>query len=185
MGLGNPGGKYAHTYHNIGFQTLDRLVSKYSTRKINHDSGELWTVAEGPCDYLGKPGQFMNRSGEVVSEWADQYDWNPQSLLIIYDDFSLNVGSIRIRPGGSAGGHNGLSDILKRMGTNEIPRIRVGIGPVSPGGDPAEFVLSKIISPDRDIFRDIFREFPTIIETIAEDGIKKAMNRWNGVNWDE
>lgn len=181
VGLGNPGSKYSHTYHNVGFLALDRLISTYDhDSPLDHD-GDLYPVNDGPASYLGKPGLYVNRSGEVVKQWVDEYDLVPESLLIVYDDFSLDVGQLRVRPSGSPGGHNGMKDIINRLGTKEIPRVRIGIGPVSPGGDPAEFVLSKITDNDRKIFRDIFTQFPTLVEEVAEDGINTAMNQWNGV----
>mgnify|MGYP006423396621 CR=1 FL=1 len=183
IGLGNPGSQYAQTYHNVGFQAIDQLASSYSYTEASRDGGELFEINEGPASYLGKPGKMMNRSGQVVSSWADDLGWSPSSLLIIYDDFSLDVGTIRLRPSGSAGGHNGLADIIGKLETPEIPRLRLGIGPVSPGGDPTEFVLSRIISDDRAVFRKIFRQLPDIIEHIVEEGIQSAMNRWNGEDW--
>jgi len=184
IGLGNPGSQYSQTYHNVGFQAIDRLASSYSHRKVSRSDGELFELKEAPASYLGKPGKMMNRSGQVVSSWTHEFDWSPSSLLIIYDDFSLDVGSIRIRPAGSAGGHNGLGGIIEKLGTAEIPRLRLGIGPVSPGGDPTEFVLSRIISDDRAVFRKIFHQLPAMINDIAEKGIQSAMNRWNGEDWD-
>lgn len=184
VGLGNPGGEYSGTYHNIGFQVVDYLLSTYDHDSPINSNGQLYPMTGGPVNYMGKPGLYVNRSGEVVSQWARDHDWEPEEVLVVYDDFSLDVGELRVKPSGSAGGHNGLADVISRLGTNSVPRVRVGIGPVSPGGDPAEFVLSKMTNDDRRIFRDIFREFPKIVETIVEDGFDEAMNQWNGADFD-
>jgi PTH1 family peptidyl-tRNA hydrolase len=185
VGLGNPGGEYARTYHNIGFMVVDHLASTYSHDAPERNGGELYPLNDGPVDYLGKPGRYVNRSGEVVADWSEIHDWSPEEVLVVYDDFSLDVGELRVKPSGSAGGHNGMKDVIDRLGTNQIPRVRVGIGPVSPGGDPAEFVLSQITRNDHEIFRHIFAEFPTLLDTVVADGFQEAMNRYNGTDFDE
>lgn len=127
----------------------------------------------------------MNESGTILEKWADDFQLSPDEFLIVYDDFSLDRGTIRIRPSGSPGGHNGMKDIINRLGTNNIPRIRIGIGPVPTNETPSDFVLSSVHPDDRPIFKRVLSEIPDIIETICEDGIEESMNRWNGVNFNE
>ena len=124
VGLGNPGKAYASTRHNIGYRVIDVLKK------------EKWDAMD-----LLKPMEFMNSSGGPVQERTRRNGYTPQDILVICDDFMLPLGSLRLRLGGSSGGHNGLDSILNTFGTQEVPRLRLGIGPVSPQEDPADFVL--------------------------------------------
>ena len=143
-GLGNPGSKYEKTRHNVGFQVIDRLASKYhidmNTKKHKAICGT--GVIEGVKVLLVKPQTFMNLSGESIREVVDFYKVDPETeFLVIYDDISLAPGHLRIRKKGSAGGHNGIKNIILHLGTQVFPRVRVGVGEKPEGYDLADYVL--------------------------------------------
>lgn len=187
VGLGNPGGKYSSTYHNLGFRAVDTYLKKFETVSTqNDDSGKLFELSgDAPVQFAGKPGKFVNRSGEVVKEWTAKLELDPQQLLVIYDDFELDLGRIRLRKQGSAGGHNGLKDIIEKLNTRKIPRLRVGIGPLPTNSSPRDFVLAKITRDDRRVFSEIYKKLPKIVGNLAERGFETAMDRWNGVDFSE
>ncbi len=122
----------------------------------------------------------MNESGDVLQQWVQSLDLTPQSLLVIYDDFSLDVGSIRLRPSGSDGGHRGLGSIIDRLGTKEIPRLRIGIGPIPSSEDPADFVLSAMTDEDRQHLHSVTQRVPKVLRDMERGGFDRAMNEWNG-----
>ncbi|MFB6346126.1 MAG: aminoacyl-tRNA hydrolase [bacterium] len=179
-GLGNPGYEYRDSYHNVGYQAIDSLIRDHSYSKTTRRPGTIYEGENGPLDYLGKPDCYVNQSGGVLKQWVDALDLSPDSLLVIYDDFSLDVGDIRIRPSGSAGGHNGMKSIIEALQTKTIPRIRIGIGPLPDGVDPAEFVLSPIQDTEQTTYQRIYQALPEILRVLAEDGFNRAMDRWNG-----
>jgi len=149
IGLGNPGRKYRDTRHNVGFMVVGELVGRLGlSAGRSAFEGELHdarptTQGESRRVALFQPMTFMNRSGRAVSELVRFYKAEPNDLLVVYDDLALPVGALRARPGGSAGGHNGLKDIIQALGTQDVPRLRVGIG--SPPGrmDSADYVLQR------------------------------------------
>lgn len=179
-GLGNPGYEYRGSYHNVGYQTIDRLLRAYDHRESSTRPGTLYEFESAPVPRGGKPDCYVNQSGGLIKAWSEKLDLDPSSILVVYDDFSLDVGKIRVRPGGSAGGHNGVKSIIDELGSNDLPRIRIGIGPIPDGADPADFVLSPIQESEQPIFQNIFDTVPDILDVIVEDGINRAMNRWNG-----
>ena len=144
-GLGNPSKTYEGTRHNIGFTMIDAIGEKYdidvTTKKHKAFVGR--GIIDGMRVILAKPQTYMNLSGESVREIADFYKIEPENIIIIYDDISLDVGQLRIRKKGSAGGHNGIKNIIAHLGTQEFPRIKVGIGNKPEGWDLADYVLSK------------------------------------------
>ena len=145
VGLGNPGPEYANTRHNVGFGALDLLATRLSAepsalKAAGQRLGDFYR-APGSAFALLWPTTFMNLSGGAVAAAARQLESDPASILVITDDFNLPLGAIRIRSGGSAGGHNGLTSIESALGTQEYPRLRIGIG--SPRGDTVDFVLSR------------------------------------------
>lgn len=179
-GLGNPGFDYRDSYHNVGYQSIDRLLREYDHQKTSRKPGTVYDVRSGPVGWLAKPDCYVNESGGVLKAWVESLDIPPEAIFVIYDDFSLRIGEIRVRPGGSAGGHNGMKSIINALGTNSIPRVRIGIGPLPDGVDPADFVLSPIRDSDQSIFDRIFRNLPDVLRTVSEEGFDAAMNEWNG-----
>ena len=185
VGLGNPGSKYKNTYHNLGFWAVDSLLSHYNPSVLNSDDGELYSFTDAPLEYAAKPGKYMNRSGEAVAGWAERLELELPDFLIIYDDLDLEVGKIRIRPSGSAGGHNGLQDIIDSLQSDRIPRLRIGIGPLPTNASGRDFVLSPINEKERKIYARIMENIPEVIEDISSGGLEEAMDNWNGVDFSE
>jgi PTH1 family peptidyl-tRNA hydrolase len=179
VGLGNPGAKYNATRHNAGFMVVDQLTaSTTGNSRERFQAAILETPYEDETLVFVKPLTFMNNSGLAVSQAARWYKTRPDRILIIYDDLDLPFGSIRIRGQGSAGGHNGLASVIDQMGTNAIPRLRVGIGrPTS--GTTVNYVLSRFSSSERE-------DFPRIVDVASEaamawlrEGLEPAMNTYN------
>ena len=168
VGLGNPGAQYLHTRHNAGFLAIDYICNKYNARvnKSEHKGlcGEA-TIA-GKRVLLVKPQTFMNLSGECVRAVLDFYKISPDNLIIIYDDISLDVGRLRVRRDGSAGGHNGIKSILEHLGTKTFPRIKVGVGQKPhPDYDLASWVLSEFKD---DELKALEGTFPTVCEGLEK-----------------
>lgn len=181
-GLGNPGKEYVNTRHNAGFMAIDELASKYG---INVDDkkhkGLIGKgVIEGQKVVLVKPQTFMNNSGECLREVCDYYKIDIETeLLVIYDDITLDVGGIRIRKHGSAGGHNGIKSIIAHLGTQEFRRIRVGIGEKPPRMDLADWVLGHFPKESTDDLSDAYKDVLDAVKLIIEDKIDEAMNMYN------
>src|SRR3989344_3413267 len=161
-GLGNPGKTYAATRLNIGYRVIDALKA------------DKWDGLE-----LFKPSGFMNSSGGPVSESARRSGCSPQQILVVCDDFALPLGSLRLRAKGSSGGHNGLDSILQMLGTEEVPRLRIGIGPVPSGADPADFVLTAFKRNEKPLVQEIVDRAAEAVKTIAEKGFETAMTAFN------
>ena len=182
VGLGNPTDKYKGTRHNIGFMALDRLADAYGITVRDHKFKALTGSGfiGGHKVLLVKPLTFMNLSGESVRQAADYYHIDPEDILVIYDDISLEPGLLRIRKKGSAGGHNGMKSLIRHLGCDTFPRIRVGIGGERhPDMDLADYVLGRIDEKDRE---DIDRALENAVEAsalFAEDELDTAMNRYS------
>ena len=183
VGLGNPGLNYARTRHNVGFRAVDALAEKLGV-KIDRARFRGLTAqasAGGEKLLLLKPQTFMNLSGEAVGEAARFYKLPPERVLVISDDVSLPVGKLRIRKGGSAGGHNGLKSIIQHLGTDQFPRIKVGVGQKPhPDYDMADWVLSKFAGEDLKTITEAIRKAADAVECLIQEGPDKAMNRFNG-----
>jgi len=180
FGLGNPGRQYAGTRHNAGFMVLERLANRHALSGVKqkfHSAVLDGRIADTRC-MLFEPQTYMNRSGLAVAEAAKFYSLEPSELLIVVDDVSLPCGTIRLRAEGSAGGHNGLSDIEKALGTRQYPRLRIGID--SPGrASQVDYVLGKF-SPDQQKAIDpALDDACDAIETWLREGIDKAMSLYN------
>ena len=182
VGLGNPGAKYESTRHNMGWLALDSLMEreKFTLNKLRF---KAWT---GMLDYKGhkilvmKPQTYMNLSGESVGEAARFYKVPADHVLVISDDVSLPVGKLRIRQSGSAGGHNGLKNIILHLGTDAFPRIKVGVGSPRPGEhDMVDWVMGKPMGEDRTAVEDALDRAGDAAETLITEGIDRAMNRFN------
>ena len=180
VGLGNPGDRYASTRHNIGFMALDRIAQAYGIAvgkkgfQSLHGSGKV-----GECKViLVKPQTFMNRSGEAVGEVAAYFRISPCDMLVIYDDIDLPFGRLRVRGGGGSGGQRGMASIISTLGTDEFPRVRVGIGRPE-GGDVSGYVLSAFNSDERKVLDTVVGRVADAVETFCVSGVIEAMDRFN------
>ena len=181
IGLGNPGIKYAGTRHNIGFDAVTAIADKYNLKLNNKKFKGLYAdcYVGGEKVILVQPQTFMNLSGECVREVADFYKLNPDEIIIICDDINLDTGRIRIRKKGSAGGHNGLKNIILHLGTEEFPRIRVGAGEKPSDWDQVDFVLGRFPKDEEPIIREALSNVVSAVEAWVTDGIDTAMNKYN------
>ena len=182
VGLGNPGSKYESTRHNMGWLALDSLMEKESF-KLTKLRFKAWTgilERNGNKILVMKPQTYMNLSGESVGEAARFYKIPADHVLVISDDVSLPAGKLRIRGGGSAGGHNGLKNIIQHLGTDRFPRIKVGVGSPRPGEhDMVNWVMGKPMGEDRTAVEDALDRAGEAAKTLITEGIDRAMNRFN------
>ncbi len=181
VGLGNPGKKYEKTRHNIGFELVERLAAAWAAQPPRvRNKGEVAEATFGPEKLLlVKPQTFMNLSGESVQPLRDFHKIDNRDILVVCDDLSLAVGQLRLRASGSSGGQKGLADILTRLGTQEVPRLRIGIGATPSGWDAADYVLSRYNSEDRVEVDIALVRAQEAIEFWVCEGIDKAMSRFN------
>lgn len=182
VGLGNPGAQYAKTRHNAGFMAVDRLADRHARgavvrARFNADCVEA-SIAATKC-LLVKPMTYMNLSGQSVLAALQFYKAPLADMLVLTDDLALPVGTIRLRPSGGAGGHNGLSDIERRLGTGEYARCRIGIGPKPPMFDQAAFVLSRFAEEEGGALESSIDAAADAAEVFVASGIDTAMNRFN------
>jgi len=181
VGLGNPGEEYDNTYHNLGFLAIDRLAAAQGIRVTRAEGKAITGVGRiaGIDVVLAKPQTYMNLSGGSVKELLAKYTLPVDRLLLIYDELALDWGSMRIRPKGSAGGHNGVSSIIRSVGTEEIARIRLGIRPERPVKEMKSYVLAKIRRAQLETLDPLLDEVVTAVESIITGGVEKAMARFN------
>lgn len=181
VGLGNPGNKYAGTRHNIGFSAItylsDHLRISLNQNKHKAIFGTGYIGSEKVI--LAMPQTFMNLSGESVRPLADFFKIPASNILVIFDDISLDVGQLRIRKKGSAGGHNGIKSIIQHLGTEEFPRIKIGVGEKPQGWDLADHVLARFPADQEETVRQSLLDTTCACEKIIEDGIEAAMNIYN------
>ena len=181
-GLGNPGNEYQMTRHNIGFEVIDYLAEQYNVKvnKLKFKSLYGETNLGGEKVYLVKPQTYMNLSGEAIREFCAFYKIPSENVIIINDDISLEAGKVRIRRKGSAGGHNGLKSIIYQLGTDEFPRIKMGVGaPKHEGYDLADYVLGRFTKDEIPILEDaIIRASKAAVEIVRE-GVDSAMNKYS------
>lgn len=180
-GLGNPSKTYEGTRHNVGFSMIDALADAFqidvTTKKHKAIVGR--GVIEGMKVILAKPQTYMNLSGESIREIADFYKIDPENMIIIYDDISLDVGRLRIRKKGSAGGHNGIKNIIAHLGTDVFLRIKVGVGEKPQGWDLADYVLSKYSKEEQQALREASDNVIGAVKLMVMDNIDAAMNQYN------
>lgn len=181
-GLGNPGKKYEGTRHNIGYQVVDELAGQHGIRIM--ESRFRGLVGKGVIGdekvLLLKPITYMNLSGESIGEAARFYKIDETSqLVVISDDISLGVGQLRIRKKGSAGGHNGLKNIIAHLGHEEFMRIKIGVGDKPAGGDLVDYVLGSFSKAEQELLSETKKNAVLAVETIITDGVDKAMNLYN------
>ena len=181
--LGNYGQKYENTRHNIGFMAADRLVEKRELRCNRLRFRALTEVIDfgGARVLLMKPQTYMNLSGEAVGEAARFYKIAPDHVVVISDDISLPLGRIRVRAGGSAGGHNGLKNIIAHLGTDAFPRVKVGVGaPENPEHDIVDWVVGSFSAPEKKVIDEALDKALAAAECIIEKSVAEAQNRYNG-----
>ena len=182
VGLGNPGRKYAGTRHNIGFNVVTRIADDYnmSFNIKEHKALCAKGFIAGQKVLLAMPQTYMNLSGESVGALVNYYKIDPEDeLLIIYDDVSMDVGRLRLRKKGSAGGHNGIKSIISHLGTNVFPRMKVGVGAKPEGWDLADHVLARFSNEDNEKMRDMLGSGCEACKDFICFGIEEAMNRHN------
>ncbi len=181
-GLGNPGREYAGTRHNIGFGVITRISDKYRIPLASKEHKAVCGkgLIGGEKVILAQPQTFMNLSGECIRSFTDYYKIDPEDIIVAYDDISLEVGQIRVRQKGSAGGHNGIKDIIKHLGTNEFPRVKVGVGGKPEGGDLVRHVLGRFSKGDEKIIGEVLDFAVEAVEAIVSEGVDAAMNSFNG-----
>ncbi len=198
VGLGNPGSEYERTRHNIGFMAIDRLATSWSI-SLGKEKRFYGLFGEGRLSSrlassgkirLLKPTTYMNISGQSVRACADWFKGNPENILVVYDDMDLPLGKLRLRPSGSAGGHNGMKSIISHLGTQNFPRLRLGIGR---GGkddgdiaiaskanqNVANHVLGGFSATETKILPEIFNLAESTVTSILADGLEKAMSLYN------
>ncbi len=181
-GLGNPGVAYENTRHNAGFLAIDALEKKYSFTPNEHKFNAVCNraVIGGKSCLIMRPQTFMNKSGEAISDAMDFYEIDPENIIVIYDDISLDVGAMRIRRKGSAGGHNGMKSIIALCGTQDFPRVKIGIGAKPhPDYDLADWVLSRFSDEDMKKLSEVFNHTAEAVELIIKGETGEAMNRFN------
>ena len=182
VGLGNPGKQYENTRHNVGFNVIDILADEYgiSVTKMKHKA----LIGEGRVGtekvVLVKPVTYMNLSGESLAEIYNFYKVETSNIVVIYDDIDLDVGKIRIRKKGSGGTHNGMRSIIKCLGANDFPRVRVGVSKPKPGQDLADFVLSRFRKEESDDVELGLEKAAKAVDVMIRDNIDLAMNKYNG-----
>ena len=181
-GLGNPTQQYDHTRHNIGFDTITYLADRYhitmNTKKFQAICGT--GVIEGQKVLLLKPQTYMNLSGEAVGAAARFYKIPPEHILVVSDDIDLPVGKLRLRAFGSAGGHNGLKNIIQHLGSDRFPRIKVGVGsPKQAGYEVVDWVIGMPVGEEQKTLLDALDRAAQAIPAVITQGMDKAMNRFN------
>lgn len=182
VGLGNPGLDYRNTRHNVGFRVIETMADKYGIRTDfeKHKAVCGNGIADGNKVILAMPQTFMNLSGESVRQLVDYYKIDvEEELIVVYDDIYLDPGQIRIRKSGSAGGHNGMKNIIQHLGTDKFMRVRVGVGEKPKEYDLAKYVLGHFNEEDQKKMNESFVKTGEAIVTIMNEGIDSAMNKYN------
>jgi PTH1 family peptidyl-tRNA hydrolase len=179
VGLGNPGAEYERTRHNIGFKVVDSLAAELGlTWQHSKSWHALW--AKGENAILVKPASYMNRSGEPLSAVANFYKIEPAEILVVLDDFALELGRLRFRLEGGTGGHNGLESIIMHLGTETIPRLRIGIG-AAPGEGSVDYVLGRFFEEERPVVEKTITRAVEAVKCAIDKGVVSAMNLFNKI----
>jgi len=175
-GLGNPGREYQRTRHNVGFMVLDRLAAD---AKLPWDYSEKWGAAWAKTNViLIKPATFMNRSGQSLAAIANFYKITASEILVVVDDLALPLGRLRLRAQGSSGGHNGLESVFEHFGTEEVARLRVGIG-AAPSAGAVDYVLGRFFEEEKPILDAAIRRAADAVKCVIDKGLFAAMNEFN------
>jgi len=186
VGLGNPGPQYAGTKHNAGFMVVDQVVEKVSEIKTeaHRYESQFYQVRYASSDLLlVKPLTYMNLSGRATAKIARIFKLKPQEVLVVYDCMDLPLGRLRLRPSGSSGGHKGMESIIQAFESQEVPRLRVGIGR-SEKSDSVEHVLSEYSGPENEIMAKVLNEAVKAVLLAVRGGVVKAMNKYNALRLD-
>jgi len=180
-GLGNPGQKYENTRHNMGFRTVELLAEQRGVKlnKVKFKSAYNIMEFAGARCLVMKPQTYMNLSGEAVREAAQFYKIPAEHVLVIFDDVSLPVGKLRVRPTGSAGGHNGIKNIIAHLGTRDFPRIKIGTGAPEEKEGMIDWVIGVPSQKEREILLEAFKQAILAAECVIRHGCQKAMNDFN------
>jgi len=180
VGLGNPGPKYADTRHNVGFRAADAFANELGA-SFEHDTDAM--VAEstyaGTAVAVAKPLTYMNRSGTAVVALCRRHDLSPADLIVVVDDLHLPVGTLRFRPDGSSGGHNGLAHVAQCLGTTSFPRLRIGIGNDFPDGEQVDYVLAPFTPDQRPRVERALKDAVEALCVAIKEDLDAAMNRFN------
>jgi PTH1 family peptidyl-tRNA hydrolase len=181
VGLGNPGSQYADTRHNVGWRVIERLACRagVASWREKFDATVAETQGAGGKVVLARPLTWMNRSGLAVRQMADFWKLEGEDLLVVLDDMALDLGRVRLRPDGSAGGHNGLESVITELGHDRFPRLRVGIGPAPGPEGHADFVLSPFREEERPVIAEVIEQAADAAGCWVSEGLQEAMNRYN------
>lgn len=182
VGLGNPGPRFSGTRHNIGFMVVDRLAADLKTEAPRPAFRGLMAEArlDGEKVLLLKPQTFMNLSGDSVAEAVSYYRLDPARILAVYDDMDLDLGRLRFRLSGSAGGHRGAQSIIQRLGTPDFPRLKLGVGRPPAGTQAADYVLTAFTAAEFPVVEETVSRAAQAVMLALKDGVPEAMNRING-----
>ncbi len=180
VGLGNPGAEYVGTRHNVGFRVIDILAERH---RIDHKKSEKraqvgYGSVRGEPVTLAKPITFMNLSGESIAPLMQALSLSPTEVVVVYDDMDLPVGKLRLRPGGSAGGHNGIKSLIQHLKTDQFPRVKIGVGRPK-GAGSVDHVLGKFSREELEPIQFALDRAADAVESIVADGINRAMNQFN------
>lgn len=179
IGLGNPGKKYEQTRHNVGFLVLDRLVAGYGAEMTNHLRWRAHVAkVPGQGAILLKPQTFMNESGQSAGAALRFYKWKPEQVLVVYDDVSLPFGSLRFRMAGSAGGHNGMKSMINHLGSNQFPRLKIGIGNATENSMVGH-VLGKFSKNEQNELENTLATAAEAVQFALSEGVEAAANSFN------
>ena len=181
VGLGNPGSRFVGTRHNIGFEVIERLAHDHHIKvdKKKHHAFVGKGVIKGEKVVLMKPQTYMNDSGRALSDVLNFYKESSDSVIVIFDDTSLEIGRIRIRERGSAGGHNGIKSVISHVGSQEFDRVKVGVGEKPAGWDLADYVLSKFDKREMKVMKEAVKLSADAVVKMIDDGAQAAMNIYN------
>lgn len=183
VGLGNPGREYEYSRHNTGFLCVDVLCNKYGVKpdRVKFNSLNCTADVEGHACLIMRPQTYMNNSGQAIREAAVFYKIPPERIVVIYDDISLPTGTLRIRKKGSAGGHNGVKSIIAQLGTDEFPRIKLGVGERrDPDEDLKDHVLGRFSKEDLAVMKASMERAVNAVPLLLDGNAEEAMNRFNG-----
>ena len=181
-GLGNPGEQYAATPHNLGFLVVERLAARHAIRMTRKECQALLgqgTIGGKPV-LLAKPQTFMNLSGVAVKPLMERHEIAPSELILVYDELDLPWGTLRIRPKGSAAGHNGAKDVIEKLGTQEFPRVRLGVHPGHPLTSGADYLLSRFSRQQNETLDEFIDLAADATESVIAEGVELSMTRFNG-----
>ena len=187
IGLGNPGARYKNSRHNVGFDCIDHMARTWNIEvgerrpKVVLGQGRIARpdFQDSTAVVLAKPRTYMNNSGEGIAYLLSRFAAPPRDMVIIYDEMDLSLGKIRVRPEGSAGGHNGVRSIISTLSTQDFPRVRVGIGKPPPALDGMSYVLSTFPPEEKPVIAEAVTAVADVVACMILEGIEKAMNRYN------